>query len=137
MELGPNHLVLIPTSILIGSASGLLQNIGDYGLNILLSFLFFFVGIGFFFILTHALAFNIFKNENLPKAFDKTSMVFIKNIRMFSVLCFYLGGAALISVLSRGLIFVIVMPILYYSSFYSFKAVFATDSLEDIADSTT
>lgn len=132
MPLLVSSLIVLPTSMLIGSASGLLQNIGEYGINLLLSLFLFFIGVGFFLILSHALGLTLLQKENLLKAFDKSTLAFVRNFRLYAMICFYVGAASMIAALCRGPLFVVVLPVLFYASFYSFKTVFATaPSLEN------
>jgi hypothetical protein len=114
-------LVMTPTSILIGSAHGLLASPQDLLTSWLLSIGLLFVGLYFYFLIAHALLLTRATNLGIAKALDRAALETMRNFRLFAPLCLIFAILFLISQATLGAGWVLALPLLYYTGSFSLK----------------
>lgn len=114
-------LVMTPTSILIGSAHGLLASPQDLLTSWPLSIGLLFVGIYFYFLIAHALLLTRAANLGIAKALDRAALDTMRNFRLFAPLCLIFAVLFLLSQATFGVGWIIALPLLYFVCTYSLK----------------
>ncbi|WP_374029530.1 hypothetical protein [Bdellovibrio bacteriovorus] len=107
-------LILLPTSVLLGSAIGILQSPQALWMTAPLSLGLLMLAVYFYFVLSHSLRFHLETNESLGKAIDVVGLVSIKSFKNYFVLSFYFALLILLSSLIAGLGLIAVLPLLFY-----------------------
>ena len=114
-------LVMTPTSILIGSAHGMLQSPQNVLTSWPLSLGLLFVGIYFYFLIAHALLLTRASDLGIAKALDRAALDTMRNFRVFAPLCLIFAVLFLISQQTAGLGWIAALPLLYYACSSSFS----------------
>ena len=114
-------LVMTPTSILIGSAHGLLASPQGLLTSWSLSIGLLFVGIYFYFLIAHALLLTRAVNLGIAKALDRAALDSMRNFRLLAPLCLIFAVLFLISQQTLGAGWVLALPLLYFVCSYSLK----------------
>lgn len=114
-------LVMTPTSILIGSAHGLLSSPQGVLTSWPLSMGLLFVGLYFYFLIAHALLLTRAANLGIAKALDRAALDTMRNFRLLTPLCLIFAILFLISQATFGAGWVLALPLLYYVCSYSLK----------------
>lgn len=114
-------LVMTPTSILIGSAHGLLASPQGILTAWPMSVGLLFIGIYFYFLIAHALLLTRAANLGIAKALDRAALDTMRNFRVFAPLCLIFAVLFLASQLTMGIGWVIALPLLYYTCSSSLK----------------
>lgn len=114
-------VILMPTGILLGSAFGLLQDPQDHWRSLPTSLALFILGIYFFMVLSHGFNVQQESQEGIAKALDTSALASVKNLKIYIVASFYLSVGLLIGGLLRGVGFVLVLPVLFYTTYYVFS----------------
>jgi hypothetical protein len=114
-------LVMTPTSILIGSAHGLLASPQSLLTSWPLSVGLLFVGIYFYFLIAHALLLTRATALGIAKALDRAALDSMRNFRQLTPLCLIFAVLFSISQATFGAAWVLALPLLYYVCSYSLK----------------
>lgn len=114
-------LVMTPTSILIGSAHGLLASPQGILTSWPLSVGLLFIGIYFYFLIAHALLLTRATSLGIAKALDRAALDTMRNFRLFAPLCLIFAVLFLLSQLTVGAGWIFALPLLYYVCSYSLK----------------
>lgn len=113
-------LMLLPTSVLLGSAIGILQSPQDLFTSIPLSLGLIILGLYFYFLFSHSLRYHLEKKENLGKAIDIIGLASLKNFRLYLSLSVYFSILILISGITKGAGLIATLPILFYTNCFSY-----------------
>lgn len=113
-------LILVPTSVLLGSAIGLLQSPQDFFTTAPLSLGLLILGLYFYFLFSHSLRYHLQTRENLSKAIDIIGWASIKNFRLYLSLSVYFSLLILISGMTKGVGLIVTLPLLFYTNYFSY-----------------
>lgn len=111
-------IVLMPTSILVGSAFGLLQTPQELWMTLPLTCGLFFLGIYFYMILNQAIELHLNSPITLAKSIDVVALRSFRYLKKYSLASFYLGILFGVSSLINGAGFVAALPALFYVTYY-------------------
>lgn len=114
-------LVMTPTSILIGSAHGLLASPQSILTSWPLSIGLLFVGTYFYFLIAHALLLTNTTDLGIAKALDRAALETMRGFRVFGPLCLIFAVLFLFSQETYGVGWIVTLPLLYFSCSYSLK----------------
>lgn len=113
-------LILLPTSILIGSAIGILQSPQDFFTTIPLSLGLLILGLYFYFLFSHSLRYHLQTKVSLAKSIDAIGLVSIKKIRLYLSLSVYFSVLIAISGMTKGAGLIVTLPLLFYANHFSY-----------------
>jgi hypothetical protein len=114
-------LVMTPTSILIGSAHGLLQSPQNILTSWPMSVGLLFIAIYFYFLIAHALLITRATELGIAKALDQAALDTLRNFRVFAPQCLIFAVIFLISQATWGAGWILSLPLLYYVGSFSLK----------------
>lgn len=113
-------LILLPTSVLLGSAIGILQSPQDLITTIPLSLGLIILGLFFYFLFSHSLRYHLETKESLGKAIDVIGLTSLKNFRLYLSLNVYFSMLILISGITKGAGLIAILPLLFYANCFSY-----------------
>lgn len=111
-------LVMLPTSVLYGSALGLLDSPQDFFVKIPLSFLLLIVSSYFFLVLSQALRWHLESRQNLGRAIDTLGLESFKHFRPYLAMSFYIGVLILVSGMTKGVGLIVALPLVFLLNHY-------------------
>lgn len=114
-------VILLPTSVLLGSAVGFLESPQELFVSVPFSLSLIILGVYFYLILSHALRFHFEQNENLAKSIDFIGVASFKNLNMYVPLSLYLAVLILIGGMTKGAGLIVALPFLFYVNHFSYK----------------
>lgn len=123
MALVATALLLIPTSILLGSALGLLQSPQQWFVTTPLSLTLLIIAMFFYFVLSHALRLHLESKQSLMKSFDSIGLGSIKNFRVYLTVSFYSACLVLFAGMTKGVGLIVVLPLILFVNHFSFLEV--------------
>lgn len=113
-------LILIPTSALLGAATGLLQSPQEMISTLPLSLGLHWIAIYFYLIIAHSLKLRD-DGGDLAKAIDLIAMNSLKQFRTYFATSFYLALAIMASSLIWGAGYILALPLLFLASSFSYQ----------------
>lgn len=119
-------IILMPTSILVGSAFGLLQTPQELWMTLPLTCGLFFLGIYFYIILNQAIELHLNSTQTLAKSIDVVALTSFRFLKKYALASFYLGAIFALSSLVRGAGFVLALPALFFVTYYLDQEIKAT-----------
>lgn len=114
-------IVMTPTSILIGSASGLLSSPQGFMTSWPLALGIIFLGLYFYFLISRALLLTLSTSLGIAQALDQAALESIKNFRKMSPLVLIFSTLVLLSEVTLGVAWVITLPLLYFATSFTVK----------------
>lgn len=114
-------LILIPTSALLGAATGLLQSPQEMISALPLSLGLHWIAIYFYLIVAHSLKLREEGGADLAKAIDLIAMSSLRQFRSYFATSFYLALAIMVSSLTWGAGYIVVLPLLFFTSSFSYQ----------------
>ena len=108
----------MPTSILVGSAFGLLQTPQELWMTLPLTSGLFFLGIYFYIILNQAIELHLNSSQTLAKSIDVVALTSFRFLKKYALASFYLGALFSLSSLANGAGFVLALPALFFVTYY-------------------
>lgn len=109
-------IVMTPTSILIGSASGLLQGPSGILTSAPLALGILFLGLFFYFLVARALLMTLAGMHPIAQALDKAALESVRDLKKMTPLCLTFAVLFLISQLTWGALWIATLPLLYYAT---------------------
>lgn len=113
-------LILIPTSALLGAATGLLQSTQQLTTTLPLSLGMYWIAVYFYLIIAHSLRFRS-RSGTLPKAIDQVAMSSLRRFRSYFSVSFNLTVAIMISSFVSGAGYILTLPLLFFATAYSYQ----------------
>lgn len=113
--------ILLPTSVLFGSALGILQSPNSYLVTLSMSLGLLLLAVYFYFVLSQALRRHIETHESLAKAIDVIGLGSIRNLQLYLPLCFYFGLFILISGMTWGAGLLVTLPMMFYTNHFAYQ----------------
>lgn len=114
-------IVMTPTSILIGSASGLLSSPQGFMTSWPLALGIIFLGLYFYFLIARALLITLSTSLGIAQALDQAALESIKNFRKMSSLVLIFSALVLLSEVTFGMLWIITLPLLFFATSYTVK----------------
>lgn len=114
-------IVMTPTSILIGSASGLLSSPQGILTSWPLALGIIFLGLYFYFLISRALLITLSSSVGIAQALDQAALESIKNFKEMSPLCLIFSALVLLSEVTFGVIWILTLPLLFFATSYTVK----------------
>ncbi len=111
-------VLLAPTSILIGSAYGVLQSPQDLMTSVPTSLGLFIIGILFYFILVHALIQTERRSVNIIKALDQAALSNLRNIKSLALPCLIFAVLFSVNQWTYSLGLIVIFPLLFYVVYF-------------------
>lgn len=113
-------LILLPTSVLMGSALGILESPQTLLATAPMSLGLLILAVYFYLVLSHALRLHSEKNESLAKAIDIVGLASLRHFRLYFTLSFYFGLLILISGMTKGVGLLVTLPLLFYANHFAY-----------------
>ncbi|MBV2168109.1 MAG: hypothetical protein KUL82_05310 [Bdellovibrio sp.] len=113
-------LILLPTSVLLGSALGILESPQTLLATAPMSLGLLILAVYFYLVLSQALRLHSERNESLAKAIDIVGLASLKNFRLYFTLSFYFGLLILISGMTKGVGLLVTLPLLFYANHFAY-----------------
>lgn len=110
--------VLLPTSVLLGSALGVMESPQGIFYNFLLSWGLMILAVYFYFVLSQALRFHLEGNDGLAKAIDRVGLASFRHFKNYFVLSFYFSFLILLSEMIKGVGLLVTLPLLFFTNHY-------------------
>ncbi|UOF00219.1 hypothetical protein [Bdellovibrio reynosensis] len=112
--------ILLPTSVLFGSALGILQSPNNLFVTASLALGLLILGVYFYFVLSQSLRRHIETKESLAKAIDAVGLASVKQFQLYLPLSFYFGLFILIAGMTWGAGLIVALPIMFYANHFSY-----------------
>lgn len=113
-------LILLPTSVLLGSALGILESPQTLLATAPMSLGLLILAVYFYLVLSQALRLHSERNESLAKTIDIVGLASLKNFRLYFALSFYFGLLILISGMTKGVGLLVTLPLLFYANHFAY-----------------
>lgn len=115
-------IVLIPTSALFGSATGILESPQTLIQSVPMALFLLILAIYFYGIFYHALQLRLDTNVSIAKAIDVAALVSFKNLKLYLVMCFYLALLFVLAGLTYGAGLVLALPLLFFANSFAYDS---------------
>lgn len=116
-------LVMTPTSILIGSAHGLLDSPQNILTSWPLSIGLLFIGTYFYFLIAHALILAKSTDLGIAKSLDHAALDTVRRFKIFAPLCLIFAVLFLISQETRGAGWILTLPLLFFTCSFAVEKI--------------
>ena len=120
LELFVIALVMLPTSVLIGSSIGLLDNPEALLVAVPTSFGLLMLALYFYFVLSQSLRLHFDKKVSIAKAIDIVGLASIRNFKFYLALSFYAALLILIAGMIKGEGLIVALPFLFYINHFAY-----------------